>query len=60
MEVVIPLSVSVLFAVTNLRFDDVAAHEELVPPAGSLLSSEDLCNQLESRKKSTPFSRPCS
>jgi len=47
---VITESISVWTPVTNLRVDDVAAPEELVLPAGSPLSSEDLCNQLELRK----------
>ena len=57
-EVVIALFVLVVFTVTTLvllfhlsitnqRVDGVAALEELALPAGSLLSSEDLCNQLE-------------
>ena len=47
---VTPVSSIVLLvhlSLTNRRADGVAALEELVLPVGSLLSSEDLCNQLK-------------
>ena len=48
-----PYEIVLLFhlSLTNLKIDGGAALEELVLPVGSLLSSEDLCNQLEWRKR---------
>ena len=47
-----PYEIVLLFhlSLTNLKVDGGAALEELALPVGSLLSSEDLCNQLEWRK----------